>query len=102
MSTTTKTPLAPALQVAFRLKMALTPYCERVELAGSIRRCRPQVGDIELVTIPRRPLDLFGQAIPGPTARKERPRGNGAGRHGDEPPRTIVTMIVMQRNGDKR
>lgn len=68
MSTTTKTPLAPALQTAFKLTMALKPYCDRIEIAGSIRRCRPQVGDIELVAIPRRPRDLLGQPLPGPTA----------------------------------
>lgn len=29
------------------------PYCERIEIAGSIRRQREDVGDIEIVAIPR-------------------------------------------------
>jgi DNA polymerase/3'-5' exonuclease PolX len=31
----------------------LRPFCERIEIAGSIRRRRPIVGDIEIVCIPR-------------------------------------------------
>ena len=31
----------------------LKPLCERIEIAGSIRRRRPIVGDIEIVCIPR-------------------------------------------------
>lgn len=40
----------------------LEPYCERIEIAGSVRRGKPNPGDIELVAIPKtRPtLDLFG------------------------------------------
>lgn len=30
----------------------LKPYCEQIEIAGSIRRQRPQVRDIDLVVIP--------------------------------------------------
>lgn len=30
----------------------LVPYCDRVRVAGSIRRKRPEVGDIEIVCIP--------------------------------------------------
>ena len=29
------------------------PYCERIEIAGSVRRRRPQVNDIEIVCIPK-------------------------------------------------
>jgi hypothetical protein len=31
----------------------LTPFCERIEIAGSIRRQRPIVNDIDLVCIPK-------------------------------------------------
>ena len=31
----------------------LSPMCERIEVAGSIRRQRPQVGDIDLVILPK-------------------------------------------------
>ncbi len=43
------------------------PYCERIEIAGSIRRRRPDVGDMELVCIPktetRADIDSGDQAI---------------------------------------
>ncbi len=60
MSATTKTPLAAARQTAEYIANTLAPFCDRIEIAGSIRRGRPQVGDIELVALPRRPVDLFG------------------------------------------
>lgn len=46
-----------------RLKDWLGPFCERIEVAGSIRRCRGVVGDIDLVVIPKihERHDLFGQ-----------------------------------------
>lgn len=36
---------------ADRLKEALRPFMTRIEVAGSVRRCKPQVHDIELVAI---------------------------------------------------
>ena len=44
---------AAALRLAERLRERLAPCCERVEIAGSLRRGRPTVGDIELLYIPR-------------------------------------------------
>ena len=43
----------------------LTPYCERVEVAGSIRRRRPNPADIDLVVEPTisAELDLLGGVI---------------------------------------
>jgi DNA polymerase (family 10) len=38
--------------VAERLAVGLEPCCERIAIAGSIRRRRPQVKDIDLVLIP--------------------------------------------------
>ena len=43
-----------ARQVAETLKWLLEPACERIEIAGSLRRQWPDVGDIELLVIPRR------------------------------------------------
>ena len=43
--------LTEALQIAQRVKALLTPHCTRIEIAGSIRRNKPQVKDIELVAI---------------------------------------------------
>lgn len=46
-----------ALPIAERLRAELLPHCERCEIAGSIRRKKPEVGDIEIVLIPR-PYDV--------------------------------------------
>jgi DNA polymerase/3'-5' exonuclease PolX len=45
--------LAQAKQIAEEIRSRLEPSCERVVIAGSIRRQRPYVGDIELLCIPR-------------------------------------------------
>lgn len=43
----------------------ISPFLKRVEIAGSIRRRRPQVGDIEIVAEPHLNPDLFaGHATP--------------------------------------
>ena len=67
-----KRPLVVAEAVAMRLSDLLAPSCDRLMIGGSIRRRRPEVGDIELIAIPRmvaaspgslidiRPADLFG------------------------------------------
>lgn len=62
-TTTTRRPLAEAAHLANVLAAELTLSCERVEVAGSIRRQRPDIGDLELVVIPRyaRQVDLFGE-----------------------------------------
>lgn len=39
----------------------LREYCTRIEIAGSIRRKRPEIGDIELVAIPKFLPDMFDQ-----------------------------------------
>jgi DNA polymerase/3'-5' exonuclease PolX len=53
--------IAQATAIAERVKAELAPYCERIEIAGSVRRRKPQVKDIELVAIPRQvTADLFG------------------------------------------
>jgi DNA polymerase (family 10) len=38
----------------------LAPYCERIEVAGSIRRKKPTVHDIDLVLIPKPLTDIVG------------------------------------------
>lgn len=53
MSAGIRVPLVDAWLTAQLLLAALAPGCERIEIAGSIRRRRPDVGDIELVAIPR-------------------------------------------------
>lgn len=45
--------LEKAKAIAEELKTLLEPACERIETAGSIRRQKPEVRDIELLCIPR-------------------------------------------------
>jgi DNA polymerase (family X) len=42
-----------ALPLAQKVCAALQPYCERVEIAGSVRRGKADVGDIDIVAIPK-------------------------------------------------
>jgi DNA polymerase/3'-5' exonuclease PolX len=63
MSAAVKFPYPVVLPIAGRIVEALRPYCERIEIAGSLRREKPMVGDIEIVAIPRRPVDLFGEPV---------------------------------------
>jgi DNA polymerase/3'-5' exonuclease PolX len=67
MSDKTKWPIEVARVVADGLGLALAPYCEpeRCVIAGSMRRQKPEVGDIELVYVPRKVVgmgDLFEPA----------------------------------------
>jgi DNA polymerase/3'-5' exonuclease PolX len=41
-----------ALNIAYKIKQKLEPFCERIEIAGSIRRMKKDVKDIEIVCIP--------------------------------------------------
>lgn len=45
--------LSRALVIAGKIQEQLAPLCERIEIAGSIRRARPEVNDIDLVILPR-------------------------------------------------
>lgn len=56
--------LEKALEIATQVKGQLAPHCERVEIAGSIRRRKPEVKDIEIVCIPK-PFEtgLFASGI---------------------------------------
>lgn len=53
MSTHPPRPLAEMRAVAERLVAELAPFCERIEIAGSIRRQKAQCADIEIVCAPR-------------------------------------------------
>lgn len=70
MSTSTiperRYPVADAAHVVNELMDVLWPGCDRLAIAGSIRRGKPEVKDIELLAIPRRQVaarDLFGEPI---------------------------------------
>jgi DNA polymerase/3'-5' exonuclease PolX len=53
VSAGTRVPLAEATRAAEQLATVLGLGCSRITIAGSIRRLRPDVGDIELVAVPR-------------------------------------------------
>ena len=60
-SNETRIPLAEAKNIATGVIEKLSPHCERIEIAGSIRRCKETVGDIEIVCIPKTEMGgLFG------------------------------------------
>lgn len=42
-----------ACRIADRIKAELAPMCERIEIAGSLRRGRPEVNDIDFVILPK-------------------------------------------------
>ena len=45
-----------ALKIAEEVHGLLLPWCSRCEIAGSIRRKKPECGDVEIVCIVRSPL----------------------------------------------
>lgn len=53
MSTGIKYPYATAYKIALETLEQLKPHCERIEIAGSIRRKKAEVHDIELVIVPK-------------------------------------------------
>ena len=57
--------LEKAREIARTLKGLLESSCERIEIAGSIRRCKPEVGDIELLCIPKfvDGVDVLGREL---------------------------------------
>ncbi len=46
-------PLAEARKIAEQVLEEMKPHCERIEIAGSIRRKKATIGDIEIVAIPK-------------------------------------------------
>lgn len=52
--------LEEAEAIALRIVERLRPSCRRIEIAGSIRRRKADVGDIEIVAEPLPVFDLFG------------------------------------------
>lgn len=51
--------LEEAQRIAEGFCELIRPYCERVEIAGSIRRKKESCNDIDLVLIPRDPVKLY-------------------------------------------
>jgi DNA polymerase (family 10) len=53
MSNKQRWPASIARKVANELATELAPRCERIEIAGSLRRGKADVGDIEILYVPR-------------------------------------------------
>ena len=57
----TQRPLPDAERIAAAIVADLAPFCARIQVAGSVRRHKAVVGDIEIVAIPRyAPTGFFG------------------------------------------
>ncbi len=62
----TRLPLVEARRIAHDLANLLRPACERIAIAGSIRREKADIGDVEIVAIPKireqyvASADMFG------------------------------------------
>ena len=61
---TGKMSLERAEKIAMGVVKRLEPYCKKIEVAGSIRRRKPWVNDIDIVLIPLDPWNLH-QEIQG-------------------------------------
>lgn len=60
-------PFDQAKDIAVNICYKLQPYCDKIHLAGSIRRLKPEVKDIEIICVPKThnqvSKDLFGVKI---------------------------------------
>lgn len=72
MSNGPKRPYAQVLPIAQLIVERLAPYCQRIEIAGSLRRQKPTISDIEIVAIPKHeqrptaPASLFAPSETAP------------------------------------
>lgn len=98
--------------LAAELLTELRPFCERIEIAGSVRRGAPMCSDIELVAIPkvgvvRRPGEMFPRldadlldhyARRQLDARRWQPRRDKNGRPalGDRYKRLLVDGVALE------
>lgn len=72
----TKYPYAEAYKIALEVLEQLRQYCFRAEIAGSLRRKKSEVGDIEIVVIPKPyEIGLFQSGIAGVINQWEKVRG---------------------------
>lgn len=55
--------LQKALEIANEIVGRVKPFCKQVEIAGSIRRNRPEVRDIDIVLIPADAWNLYQQIM---------------------------------------
>lgn len=75
--------LHAAHSIATRIAAELGPLCDQIEIAGSIRRQRPAVNDIDLVAIPRDPYEFRNRVLRNSSVIQDGP----------------VNLIVRLKNG---
>ena len=63
----TKIDRATAKRLAEEVVRDLADACDRIEIAGSIRRAAPVIGDLEIIAIAKPGRDLFGESATAPT-----------------------------------
>jgi len=97
-------PLAEAEAVARGILEALRPHAERIEIAGSIRRRRPQVHDIDIVAIARRVSGrlLFGDSTLEESAFCEAALDLSDAGDGDQKLECVGDKIIRCIHGDSR
>lgn len=88
-----------ALAVAEEVRKYLAPTVERIELAGSLRRGRERVGDVEFVAVPKVEPTLFGDG--GPDLERIRYALVGLGRWVKGGDRMMQVTDVLGRLGLK-
>jgi len=61
--------IKPAQEIALQIVTKLQPFCDKIYIAGSIRREKEFVKDIEIICLPKLIVtkDLFGNSIPDST-----------------------------------
>lgn len=54
-----------ARDIAIIICQELSPFCDKINIAGSIRRKKPEVKDIEVICVPKKveAYDMFGDVI---------------------------------------
>ena len=54
-----KTTREEGIKVALQLQSEIADFCEKITVAGSIRQGKEMVGDVDIVIIPKDPVDEF-------------------------------------------
>lgn len=95
--------LALAEHYALKIVEWLEPFCTQIEIAGSIRRKRPECNDVDIVCIPKleRVTDLMGSTgevrnlVLGELVRYVRQsKGGAVWRNGTEPKEDASNLLV--------
>ncbi len=97
-------PLATAEPIAAALRGLLAPACARIAIAGSVRRRKPTVSDVELVAVPRLIVepagDLWGERTVERDLLAERLAALAAG--GELVPRRVMLHRADGRREESR